>query len=645
MKNKKGTKSLVFRTTLIFSALFTLFIAILLGVIFKQFSHTIIDDIRINLQNNVQKESKTIYERIFVKIETTALNYATLINKLKFSDKDALNQISDAIVGSDVAIVGGGFWLEPNVVSGERFYGPYWFRDGDKITLTWDYSNEANDYTKFDWYKNDGLAKNQSVVWSETYKDEVTGVPMITATSALKDGVKKLGVITIDLGLKELSEYFSQIKFQGISSYDLSLISSDGTYINAKNSELIGKKIADTNTMKSEISENDDSLIITTPIDKTGIFMRLEVKKSVIFEEFYKFLTINAAIAATFVIVLIIAVIMFMRVSILNPLSRLGVMVADLAKGEGDLTKRLDVKGEDEIATIGKDVNSFIEKIQNLIANSKQTSAENASISNELTTTFLVVKERADDETALVKTTANSGQNVLNDITQIVQTAQNNAKNLETANVNLDTIRAEIKGLNELLATQAELATQLASKLSQTSKDTAEVKKILVVIDEIADQTNLLALNAAIEAARAGEYGKGFAVVADEVRRLAERTQSSLSEINGTINVVVKSVDEISTEIDKTSEQMSEISTSSIKLQGVVDENALIIQNSINANKQSVDDYKNSQKSIQAIIEQIDKINDIVNTNIKSIAEVGKASEYLNQMTSRLDTELGKFRV
>ncbi|MDL0089774.1 methyl-accepting chemotaxis protein [Campylobacter sp. PS10] len=645
MKNQKGTKSLVFRTTLIFSTLFTLFIAILLGVIFKQFSHTIIEDIRINLQNNVQKESKSIYEEIFAKIETTASNYATLINELKFSDKDALNKISDAIVGSDSAIVGGGFWLEPNVVSGERFYGPYWFRDNGKITLTWDYSNEANDYTKFDWYKNDGLAKNQSVVWSETYKDEVTGVPMITATSALKDGAKKLGVITIDLGLKELSEYFSQINFKGISSYDLALISADGTYINAKNSELIGKKIADTSVIKSEISENDESLIITTPIAKTGIFMFLEVKKSVIFEDFYKFLTTNAIIAALFVVVLIIAVIMFMRVSILNPLSRLGVMVADLAKGEGDLTKRLDVKGEDEIATIGKDVNSFIEKIQNLIANSKQTSAENASISNELTTTFLVVKERADDETALVKTTANSGQNVLSDITQIVQTAQNNAKNLETANVNLETIRAEIKGLNELLATQAELAAHLASKLSQTSKDTAEVKKILVVIDEIADQTNLLALNAAIEAARAGEYGKGFAVVADEVRRLAERTQSSLSEINGTINVVVKSVDEISSEIDKTSEQMTEISRSSTKLQGVVDENALIIQGSINANKQSVDDYKNSQKSIQAIIEQIDKINDIVNTNIKSIAEVGKASEYLNQMTSRLDTELGKFRV
>ncbi|MDY6120496.1 MAG: methyl-accepting chemotaxis protein, partial [Campylobacter sputorum] len=328
-----------------------------------------------------------------------------------------------------------------------------------------------------------------------------------------------------------------------------------------------------------------------------------------------------------------------------KPLNRLGLMIKDLAVGEGDLTKRVNITGKDEIAKIGKDVNTFIQKIQTLIVNSKATSSENASVANELSQTSLAVGKKVEEESAVVNNVTKDGKKIIQDISVSVENAETNSKELSKANDSLESIKNDMVKLNYILSGIAQKEIELSQKLNQTSRNTEEVKTVLTVINDISDQTNLLALNAAIEAARAGEAGRGFAVVADEVRKLAEKTQKSLDEINTTINLVVQSVNDASSQMEESTKNITDISENAKSLEDVVSKNTIIIQESINSNLNSIKEYKEVSDSIKKIMDKVKEVDSIASANARSVEEIASASEHLSNMTSKLDNELGKFRV
>jgi len=330
---------------------------------------------------------------------------------------------------------------------------------------------------------------------------------------------------------------------------------------------------------------------------------------------------------------------------ITNPLTNLKRRAKELASGDGDLTKKLEINGEDEIAQASKEINNFIEKVRVMIAEAKHTSYENSSIANELSSTALEVGELVENASEATKEAANKSKEIKDKLVVSVEDAKKARADMEKVNDHMKEANETILTLTNEIQQSASTEIELASKLQQLSSDAEQVKDVLTVISDIADQTNLLALNAAIEAARAGEHGRGFAVVADEVRKLAERTQKSLVEINATINVIVQSIVDSSEQMNINSKRVEELSTTASSVEEKINEMTGIINTAATKTADAIEQgYNETQKDIDDVVQQVSKVDEISSQNARSTEEIASAAEHLNKMTEALNNKLSEFR-
>lgn len=335
---------------------------------------------------------------------------------------------------------------------------------------------------------------------------------------------------------------------------------------------------------------------------------------------------------------------MFFNRELISPLINLTNMAKGLATGEGDLTKRLDVKREDEVGSASKYINTFIEKIQKTINTTKEVSSQNSTISKDLSVISKNLNTNAKEQSDFIihvdGLTKEIGKNL--DITE--ELAVSTTQDLQNTKEVLEVFVENLNSVIEMIAEDTSKQEALLEKINSLTAQATQIKSVLSMIGEVAEQTNLLALNATIEAARAGEHGRGFAVVADEVRKLAERTQKSLLEINSTVNIITQSINDVSEEIRHTSDDIFAVADKANVLIGDANQTQDKLTNSINVSSNVVKKSTVIAARTKELIEMMQKIVRLSDDTRNIGEKVSNATDQMDSKIIELNKELSSFK-
>ncbi|MEJ6080353.1 methyl-accepting chemotaxis protein [Vibrio sp. 1-Bac 57] len=345
------------------------------------------------------------------------------------------------------------------------------------------------------------------------------------------------------------------------------------------------------------------------------------------------------------IFIICICILIWIMNRLFKPLSGLQLALEDISKGDGDLTVRLPIKGNDEIANISIAFNAFASSINEIITQVVKTGLQLGDSATEVRNQALSSLSRGEqqsEQSILVVTSMNEMIATINEISSNASDAADAAKdvNKETQEGNkiLKEAAGTIHNLSEEINNTSQVITSLADR-------TQSIGSILEVINGISEQTNLLALNAAIEAARAGEAGRGFAVVADEVRNLATKTAKSTGEIQ-------KMIDQLQNEAKSAVEAMGiskSLTNEGSKATAEAQQALVRISNQVIAILDLNTQVATATEEQSSVSNEININMDTVNNSIVEGASASQALEVtsrsLTALAQTLDKHVGSFKI
>ena len=492
------------------------------------------------------------------------------------------------------------------------------YLSGDQLPVDKDY-----DPRERDWYK-DAMEYDHPYV-SIPYEDASSGETVITVSTQIKKDDKTIGVLGIDIYMKDIKELIN-----GIKLYDTGfayVIDSEGYIVSYKDydpSEELSK-IEDGSKadLVDPILEGEDKTFysvedgvkrVNSKYDIIGTDWTLvvSVPETEVMSGVHKLSAFMIGLGAFF-FVLILGLLLWIIKSITSPIAALGKDMEKLADYDFSEEVKAGISKnsgrKDEIGSISRGTEKVVERLRDIVLNIREVSGHIHDVSNEIADNAKSTAKASDELTKAVDGISIGAMHQAEDMQRGTKAMQSmgealraNEESMVELNQSSDGVYdAKEKGISaikDLINTTAkveESAMKVSEVIVRTDEGAKKIDEASTMIKSIAGQTNLLALNAAIEAARAGEAGKGFAVVADEIRKLAEQTDKFTEEIV----VVVRNLSERTKEAVDIMEEVKTVVGEQVTCVDETEKQFVYISDEIDVTKTIIGKLNDSEKELE----------------------------------------------